>query len=32
MKFGMLVNTQAPPDGSRIPELYRERGEGRRWY
>ena len=24
MKFGMLVNTQAPPDGSRIPELYQE--------
>jgi probable F420-dependent oxidoreductase len=24
MRFGMLVNTQAPPDGSRIPELYRE--------
>ena len=24
MKFGMLVNTQAPPDGSRIPDLYEE--------
>ena len=24
MKFGMLVNTQAPPDGRRIPQLYEE--------
>ena len=24
MKFGMLVNTQAPPDGSWIPRLYQE--------
>jgi len=24
MKFGMLVNTQAPPDGSRMPTLYQE--------
>ncbi len=24
MKFGMLVNTQAPPDGSTIPRLYQE--------
>jgi probable F420-dependent oxidoreductase len=24
MRFGILVNTQAPPDGERIPELYKE--------
>ena len=24
MKFGMLVNTQAPPDGKNIPCLYQE--------
>jgi probable F420-dependent oxidoreductase len=24
VKFGMLVNTQAPPDGSTIPRLYQE--------
>ena len=24
MKFGMLVNTQDPPDGNNIPRLYEE--------
>ena len=24
MKFGMLVNTQDPPDGKNIPRLYQE--------
>ena len=24
MKFGVLVNTQAPPDGARVPQLYQE--------